>query len=226
MSQPAVEHPIRAAVMTMSDMGARGQREDTSGDAIVQFIGSKAFELVDRVLIPDEREQIRDNLKRLADDLKVDLVLTTGGTGLSPRDVTPDVTADVVDYQAPGIAEAMRVYSVQKTPFGMLSRQVVGVRGRTLIINLPGSPKAVAECLEVLAPVLSHAVELIRGSPVDHTPPSTQHDSAHGGGRRPWIEVMEEIWAEQRARGHVPPTKEEVDQYIREERASWDRDQP
>ena len=93
------------------------------------------------------------------------------GTGIAPRDVTPDATASVVDYQVPGIAEAMRVMSVQKTPYGMLSRQVVGVRGGTLIINLPGSPKAVVECLEVIQPVLPHAVDLIRGGRVDHTPP-------------------------------------------------------
>ncbi|MSQ23378.1 MAG: MogA/MoaB family molybdenum cofactor biosynthesis protein [Chloroflexi bacterium] len=158
--------------MTMSDMGSRGEREDTSGDRIVEFLAEIKAELVDRVLIPDEREQIREHLCRLADVAHVDLILTTGGTGLSPRDVTPDVTAQVVDYQALGIAEAMRAYSLQKTPFGMLSRQVVGVRGSTLIINLPGSPKAVVECLEVVQPVLAHAVELIRGRPVDHTPPT------------------------------------------------------
>jgi molybdenum cofactor synthesis domain-containing protein len=164
--------PIRAAVMTMSDLGARGQREDTSGDRIVSFLSTIGAELAERVLIPDDRDQIRANLVRFADQLGLDLVLTTGGTGIAPRDVTPDVTASVVDYQVPGIAEAMRVMSVQKTPFGMLSRQVVGVRGGTLIINLPGSPKAVAECLEVLQPVLPHAVDLIRGGAVDHTPPA------------------------------------------------------
>ncbi len=164
--------PIRAAVMTMSDLGARGEREDTSGDRIVEFLPTIGAELVERVLIPDEREQVRANLTRFADDLAVDLVLTTGGTGIAPRDVTPDATASVIDYQVPGIAEAMRAMSVQKTPYGMLSRQVVGVRGGTLIINLPGSPKAVAECLEVIQPVLPHAVDLIRGGRVDHRPPA------------------------------------------------------
>jgi molybdenum cofactor synthesis domain-containing protein len=158
--------------MTMSDAGASGHREDTSGDRIVEFLAKIGGEVVERVLIPDDREQIRANLVRFADDLHVDLVLTTGGTGIAPRDVTPDVTASVVDYQVLGMAEAMRAYSVQKTPFGMLSRQVVGVRGRTLILNLPGSPKAVVECLEVVQPVLPHAVDLIRGAPVDHTPPA------------------------------------------------------
>ena len=166
------EHkPIRAAVMTMSDMGARGEREDTSGDRIVEFLKALEAELVERVMIPDEREQIRSNLTRFADTLEVDLVLTTGGTGIAPRDVTSDATASVVDYQVPGIAEAMRGMSVQKTPYGMLSRQVVGVRGGTLIVNLPGSPKAVSECLEVIQPVLPHAIDLIRGGRVDHTPP-------------------------------------------------------
>ena len=163
--------PIRAAVMTMSDMGARGEREDTSGDRIVGFLPTVAAELVERVLIPDDRDQIRGHLTRFADELQLDLVLTTGGTGIAPRDNTPDATASIVDYQVPGIAEAMRAMSVQKTPFGMLSRQVVGVRGGTLIINLPGSPKAVAECLEVIQPVIPHAIDLIRGGRVDHTPP-------------------------------------------------------
>jgi molybdenum cofactor synthesis domain-containing protein len=166
------EHkPIRAAVMTMSDMGARGEREDTSGDRIVEFVAALGAELVERLMIPDEREQIRGNLMHFADDLQVDVILTTGGTGIAPRDVTPEATASVVEYQVPGIAEAMRTMSVQKTPYGMLSRQVVGVRGGTLIINLPGSPKAVTECLEVIEPVLPHAVDLIRGGRVDHTPP-------------------------------------------------------
>ncbi len=171
MSEQGDRRPIRTAVMTMSDMGARGERADTSGDRIVEFLPSIGAELAERVLIPDDREQVRGNLTRFADELHLDLVLTTGGTGIAPRDVTPDATASVVDYQVPGIAEAMRAMSIQKTPFGMLSRQVVGVRGGTLIVNLPGSPKAVVECLEVLQPVLPHAIDLIRGGAVDHTPP-------------------------------------------------------
>ena len=135
-------------------------------------MGDLHADVVSRVMIPDDRDQIRHHLCRLADEEHVDLIVTTGGTGLAPRDVTPDVTAEVVNYQAPGMAEAMRAYSLQKTPFGMLSRQVVGVRGRTLIVNLSGSPKAVTEGLEVLQPVLSHSVQLIRRMPVDHTPPT------------------------------------------------------
>jgi molybdenum cofactor synthesis domain-containing protein len=164
--------PIRAAVMTMSDAGAKGERADTSGDRIVEFLAALHADVVERTLIPDERDQVKSCLIRFADDLHVDLVLTTGGTGMTPRDVTPDATAEVVEYQVLGMAEAMRAYSIVKTPFGMLSRQVVGVRGRTLIVNLPGSPKAVTECLEVLQPVLSHAVDMVRGAFVDHTPPS------------------------------------------------------
>jgi molybdenum cofactor synthesis domain-containing protein len=179
------QQPIRAAVMTMSDQGAQGKREDTSGDRIVEFVARLGAELVERTMIPDDRDLIRSNLMRFADDLRVDLVLTTGGTGIAPRDNTPDATASVVDYQVPGIAEAMRAMSVQKTPFGMLSRQVVGVRRGTLILNLPGSPKAVSECLEVIEPVLQHAVELIRGGATDHTPPppppSALSDPTRGG---------------------------------------------
>lgn len=168
----ATQQPIRAAIMTMSDAGSKGEREDTSGDRIVEFLAGIHAEILDRTLIPDEGEQVKSNLRRFADDLHADLVLTTGGTGIAPRDVTPEATAEVVDYQVLGIAEAMRSYSLTKTPFGMLSRQVVGVRGRTLIINLPGSPKAVTECLEVLQPILVHAVDMIRGAHVDHTPPA------------------------------------------------------
>src|SRR5438876_8136202 len=107
------QQPIRAAVMTMSDAGAKGEREDTSGDRIVEFLQGLHAEILERALIPDEREQIKANLSRFADQLQADLVLTTGGTGITPRDVTPDATAEVVDYQVPGIAEAMRTYSLQ-----------------------------------------------------------------------------------------------------------------
>lgn len=218
------ERPIRAVVMTMSDAGSKGERADTSGDRIVEFLDGIQADILERTIIPDERDQVKANLSRFADDLHADLVLTTGGTGIAPRDVTPDATAEVVDYQVLGIAEAMRAYSVQKTPFGMLSRQVVGVRGRTLIINLPGSPKAVTECLEVLQPILVHAVDMIRGAHVEHTPPAREHAvSADIGPHSPYDEVMAGIRERQRARGHVPPTKDEVDAYIREERASWDR---
>ncbi|MEK7873890.1 MAG: MogA/MoaB family molybdenum cofactor biosynthesis protein [Chloroflexota bacterium] len=119
-------------------------------------------------IVPDERERIAEVLREWADSGQVDLILTTGGTGLGPRDVTPEATRDVLDREAPGLAEAMRADTLKKTPFAMISRQVAGARGRCLIVNLPGSPKAVRECLEVVLPVLPHAVELLRGDTASH----------------------------------------------------------
>jgi molybdenum cofactor synthesis domain-containing protein len=119
-------------------------------------------------IIPDEREEIEAMLREWSDEKRVNLILTTGGTGLAPRDVTPEATKAVIDREAPGIAEAMRAVSLQHTPFGMLSRGVAGTRGRTLIINLPGSPKAVKECLECILPVLPHAVNLLTEGPKEH----------------------------------------------------------
>jgi len=119
--------------------------------------------MTDYVVVPDDRDTIAANLTRMADVIGVDLILTTGGTGFSPRDITPEATLSVIDREAPGIPEAMRLKSLQITPKAMLSRAVAGIRGKTLIINLPGSPKAVSECLEVILPVISHAIEILRG---------------------------------------------------------------
>ena len=153
-------------VLTLSDKGARGEREDESGRLLGEMVASLGS--VSRYqVIADEEETIVMMLSKWADDLQLDLILTTGGTGLSPRDVTPQATAKILDYQVPGMAEAMRAVSMAKTPHAMLSRALVGVRGRTLIINLPGSPKAVKENLEALLPALPHALKKLQGDPTD-----------------------------------------------------------
>jgi len=152
----------RAAVITVSDKGAVGLREDKSGPALVEALQGHA-QVVETVLIPDERAQIETELVRLADSGKVDLIFTTGGTGFAPRDVTPEATANVIERLAPGITEAMRAESTKITPHAQLSRAIAGIRGRTLIINLPGSPKAAVENLQVFLPALPHAVETLRG---------------------------------------------------------------
>ncbi|MFZ5996278.1 MAG: MogA/MoaB family molybdenum cofactor biosynthesis protein [Nitrospirota bacterium] len=155
---------ITVAVLTLSDKGSRGERTDASGPAIAEML--KGFAEVKYYdILPDERELIRDKLMACVG--KVDLVLTTGGTGLSPRDVTPEATRDVIEREIPGIAEAMRMEGLKKTNRSMLSRAVAGVRGQTLIINLPGSPKAVKENLEVVLDVIPHAVEKIKGDPTE-----------------------------------------------------------
>src|SRR5207253_2348425 len=148
--------------------GSRGEREDVGGPRIREAVEARGASVAEYRVLPDEREQITAALRELADDLHLDAVFTTGGTGLSPRDVTPQATLSVLDYEVPGLAESMRATGRAKTPFAALSRQVVGVRGRTLIVNLPGSPKAVREGLEVVLPVLAHAVATLRGSVGDH----------------------------------------------------------
>lgn len=156
------------AVLTISDKGSRGEREDRSGQVIREMVEALGAEVVAYEIVPDEDGEIRERLVRWADDLRVDVVLTTGGTGLAPRDVTPTATLAVIDHEVPGLPEAMRAESLKKTPNAMLSRMVAGVRGRTLIVNLPGSPKAVQDCLEVIRPALPHAVETLRGEVGDH----------------------------------------------------------
>lgn len=157
---------FRIGILTLSDKGARGEREDESG----RLLGEMVAELGDVAryqVIADEQEKISLLLKRWSDEQQLDLILTTGGTGLSPRDRTPQATAAVLDYEIPGMAEAMRAASLLKTPHAMLSRALVGVRGRTMIINLPGSPKGVRENLTVLLPALPHALAKLKGDPAD-----------------------------------------------------------
>lgn len=157
-------------VLTLSDKGVRGERKDLSGALIgemVQGLGTVARYQI----IPDDRETIELTLCRWADEVGLDLILTTGGTGLSPRDVTPQATMSVIDYEIPGMAEAMRAASLRKTPHAMLSRSLVGVRAGSLIINLPGSPKAVRENLDVLLPALPHALAKLKGDPSDCAEP-------------------------------------------------------
>ncbi len=162
---------MRFAVLTVSDRSALGEREDRSGPAVAGAVGRLVFGagLVETKVIPDERAAIEAELVRLADGGVADLVLTTGGTGLSPRDVTPEATRAVIDYEVPGLAETMRAATRGAVPTAILSRQVAGVRGRTLVVNLPGSPRGAVECLETIASVLPHAVATIRGeTPDDH----------------------------------------------------------
>lgn len=153
----------RVGVLTLSDTGARGEREDLSGQVIREMIEEIEGEVVQYEIIPDELEMIQKRLCHWSDTEQLHLILTTGGTGLSPRDVTPDATLQVIDYPVPGIAEVMRAESMKKTSRAMLSRAVAGVRKQTLIINLPGSPKAVRECLEAVMSALPHGLDLLQG---------------------------------------------------------------
>jgi molybdopterin adenylyltransferase len=153
---------VRFAVLASSDMGSAGKRADKSGDIVVDMMVAAGHELMDRTITPDERPRIVEYLKRWSFSDDIDLILTTGGTGLGPRDVTPEATRDVLEYEIPGISEAMRAESLKVTPMAMISRAVAGVRGKTLIINLPGSPGAVSDNLAVVIPVLAHAVEILQ----------------------------------------------------------------
>lgn len=158
---------IKVAVLTISDRSFRGEREDRSGSVLEEMVKKEGGEVVYKKIIPDEKEMIRKELKTLADNGAADIVLTTGGTGFAARDVTPEATREVLEREAPGLAEAMRAESLKKTPAAMLSRAVAGIRKKTLIINLPGSPRAAQENLEVLLPALPHAVEILRGEITD-----------------------------------------------------------
>ncbi|MHB8174244.1 MAG: MogA/MoaB family molybdenum cofactor biosynthesis protein [Nitrospirota bacterium] len=155
---------IKAAVLTMSDKGSRGEREDLSGPAVMEMLKNAGAEIIHYEIIPDEAEVISACLIRLSGEAGADLIVTTGGTGVSPRDVTPEATKAVIDRELPGMAEAMRTESLKKTPHAMISRAVCGIRGKTLIINLPGSLKGATENLAVLLPAIPHAIEKICGS--------------------------------------------------------------
>jgi molybdenum cofactor synthesis domain-containing protein len=156
-----------AAVITVSDMGARGEREDTAGDALEQLLHDVGAGPISRVIVPDERDRIIAALDTCIGEGRVDLVITTGGTGFATRDVTPEATREVIEREAPGIAEAIRARSLEITSRAMLSRAVSGIAGSTLIVNFPGSEKACRESFPVLAPVLGHALELLAGDSGD-----------------------------------------------------------
>lgn len=160
---------LRIGILTISDKGSRGEREDLSGPAIKESLAGIAS-FVQSDIVPDEKPLISQKLAEWADSTRMDVIVTTGGTGLSPRDVTPEATLAIIDKEVPGIAEAMRAGSLSHTPMAMLSRAVAGMRAKCLIINLPGSPKAVKECLEIVRPALPHAIEIMTGQVTEHTP--------------------------------------------------------
>ncbi len=161
---PPADRPFTAARITLSDKGSIGERKDTSGPAIDSMLTEAGYEMIETLMIPDDRSLIEKELKRLSDQRQVELIITTGGTGFSVRDVTPEATTAVCDRMAPGISEAIRAHSLTKTIHGMLSRGVSGIRGKTLIINLPGSEKAVRESLEYVLPALKHGLGVLRGT--------------------------------------------------------------
>ena len=159
---------IRAGILTISDKGFRGEREDLSGKVIRELLGRLDSQVVKYDIIPDEMDIISHKLVDWADEGTIDVIVTAGGTGLSQRDVTPEATLAIVEKTVPGIGEAMRMRTLDKTPMAMLSRATAGVRSKCLIINLPGNPKAVRECLEVVLPAITHAVEIITGVVTEH----------------------------------------------------------
>jgi molybdopterin adenylyltransferase len=161
--------PLRFGLLTLSDRSSRGEREDASGPALSQLIEAEGWLVVKRQILPDEESSIRAILLEWSGGGGVDVILTTGGTGFAARDVTPEATKAVVEREAPGLAEAMRAESLKQTPHGMLSRAVAGIRRRTLIVNLPGSPKAAVENFHVIRPVLAHAVQLLKDDPASES---------------------------------------------------------
>ena len=155
-------------VLTVSDKGSRGERLDESGRVVAELVAAVGGQVTEYALIPDDRETIAGKLRQWADETRLAVVLTTGGTGFAPRDITPEATLSVLERQAPGLSEAMRAAGGQRNPRAMLSRAIAGIRGQTIIVNLPGSPRGVRESLAVLLPVLPHAVEILTGKPTDH----------------------------------------------------------
>jgi molybdenum cofactor synthesis domain-containing protein len=162
---------IKAGVLTVSDKGSMGQRRDESGEIIVGILEKQGFEILKREIVADVRRRIADKLRRWVDRDKLSLIVTSGGTGISPTDLTPQATADVIEYEVPGMAEAMRSASLKKTPHAMISRAKVGVRGGCLIINLPGSPGGAKDNLSVLLPALEHALLKLSGDTTDCAQP-------------------------------------------------------
>jgi molybdenum cofactor synthesis domain-containing protein len=169
--------PIQAAVVTISDKGYTGQREDVSGPLLTRLLRDIGVEIVRQTIVPDERDEIVRLLVTLTSEasgemvseaLALDLVVTTGGTGVTPRDVTPEATKAVIEREVPGLVEALRFTGYRKTPLAVISRGVAGIRGRTLIINLPGSPSAVRDGMETLAPILPHVIKMMRGQDTEH----------------------------------------------------------
>lgn len=158
---------MKAAIITSSDSGYAGEREDLSGPVIRELLEENGYEVVHSILLPDDRKMLAKEMARIADEGVAELLLTTGGTGFSPRDCMPEATADIVERPAPGIPEAIRAYSMTITPRAMLSRAAAGIRKSTLIINLPGSPKAVRESLEYILPALGHGLEILTGTASD-----------------------------------------------------------
>lgn len=162
--------PFRAVVLTISDSAFRGEREDRSGPAATEFLIGIGGDVVRSEILPDVRSVIADRLATLADSGEAELILTTGGTGFARRDVTPEATRDTIEREAPGLAELMRRETSRATPLAPLSRAVCGLRGATLIVNLPGSPKGARECLEALQPVLLHGLQVLTGEITQHLP--------------------------------------------------------
>ena len=160
---------IRFGILTLSDRSSRGERVDASGPALADLIRAENWSVAEQAILPDDESAIRSKLREWADSGRFDVILTTGGTGFALRDVTPEATRAVVQRDAPGLAETMRAESLKKTPHAMLSRAVAGIRGQTLIVNLPGSPKGAIENLQTIAPVLSHAVQLLKDDPASES---------------------------------------------------------
>jgi molybdopterin adenylyltransferase len=169
---------VRVGILTISDRSARGERPDLTGPALQSFLESRGWEIVETAIVPDEMDEIQQTLVRWTDSGQMDLILTAGGTGFSPRDCTPEATLSILERLAPGLPEVMRAYSLQITPHAMLSRAVAGIRGKTLIVNLPGSPRGAKENLEVILPGLPHGIALLSEDPTadqSHVPPRPLH---------------------------------------------------